>query len=284
MQNETKYSLFVNTTDSFEDCWMPFFTLFAKYWPSFKGQIYLNTERKEFRYPGLNIISIKNGVQDTKSVSSWSTCLQDGLRMVTDEVVLYMQEDYFLESPVDVQRVEKLVELMLGHAVDCIHLTDQHSAGPFDVSEYPELWKMGKRDFHKISCQAALWKTSVLRSYIRSHENPWQFEMYGTLRAQLGPHQFYTLPRNNRQQCEPAVPYIFTGVIQGKWFEPVVQLFDKHKIKVDYTIRGFIGDRERFALLPRLKRKWKDVSLKSISGVIKTYFTKKTRRLACVFP
>ena len=56
------YAILINTTDSFDDCWEPFFKLFKKHWPEFNGKIYLNTETKEFKYSGINIISIKNGL------------------------------------------------------------------------------------------------------------------------------------------------------------------------------------------------------------------------------
>ena len=56
----SNFSILVNTTDSFSDCWNPFFKLFKKYWPNYGGKIYLNTEIKDFKYEGLNIICIKN--------------------------------------------------------------------------------------------------------------------------------------------------------------------------------------------------------------------------------
>ena len=56
---ENKYAILVNTCDKFEDCWEPFFKLFALYWPDYKGPIYLNTEYKTFTYGNLNIISLK---------------------------------------------------------------------------------------------------------------------------------------------------------------------------------------------------------------------------------
>ena len=58
---DRKFSVFVNSTDSFEDCWFPFFSLFKTFWPEFGGKIYLNTEAKQFCYPGLRKV-IKRGL------------------------------------------------------------------------------------------------------------------------------------------------------------------------------------------------------------------------------
>ena len=93
---EDRYSIFINTTDSFEDCWEPFFKLFKQYWPEYNGKIYLNTETKEYFYSGLNIISIQNGLEG----KPWSQCLKHALELIDEEYMLYMQEDYFLHSPV----------------------------------------------------------------------------------------------------------------------------------------------------------------------------------------
>jgi len=52
------FSIFLNSTDSFEDCWLPFFTLIKKFWPNLEYKIYLNTETKEYYSKGLNISPI----------------------------------------------------------------------------------------------------------------------------------------------------------------------------------------------------------------------------------
>jgi hypothetical protein len=46
MKYNSKYIVFVNTSDGFEDCWSLFFLLFNKDWPESNAQILLNTERK----------------------------------------------------------------------------------------------------------------------------------------------------------------------------------------------------------------------------------------------
>jgi len=51
----SELSIFVNTSDNFEDCWDPFFKLFSIFWPNCPFPIVLNTETKDYSYPGLNI-------------------------------------------------------------------------------------------------------------------------------------------------------------------------------------------------------------------------------------
>jgi hypothetical protein len=274
------YSIFINTTDKFEDCWQPFFKLFTIYWPDYKGTIYLNTEHKEYRYGNLNIVSIKNCERFENSPNTWSECLETGVKYIDNEILLYMQEDYFLNNPVAHDTVYDLAIKMREEGMDCIHLTDQHSTGPFLPSPYSNLWRFSKYAHHKISCQAALWKKETLIQYIRSYENPWQFELYGTLRAQLSNPAFYTMNRDiykiNKREV---VPYIFTGVIQGRWYEKVVDLFTKHDIVVDYSVRGFTTEADKYAILPRIKRKIKDINSTSIIEILKWKFLSKLAKL-----
>ena len=54
-----KYSIIVNTCDSYSDCWDPFFKLFSVFWKDCKGKIFLNTEYKDYSFPGLDIIPTK---------------------------------------------------------------------------------------------------------------------------------------------------------------------------------------------------------------------------------
>ena len=54
-----KYSIVVNTCDSYSDCWEPFFKLFSVFWKDCKGEIFLNTEYKDYSFPGLDIIPTK---------------------------------------------------------------------------------------------------------------------------------------------------------------------------------------------------------------------------------
>lgn len=49
------------------------------------------------------------------------------------------------------------------------------------------------------------------------------------------------------------IPYIFTGIIQGRWYEKVVSLFEKHNININYNIRGFISSAPRKSIKKRIK-------------------------------
>lgn len=228
------FSILVNTTDSFEDCWEPFFKLFKKFWPEYKGKIYLNTETKSYNYSGLDIFPIKNSLVD----QSWSKCLKYALNTIEDEIILYLQDDYFLNNYVNSKIINQLIEKMKNSIINCIHLHPCASAGPFESSEFIDLLKFSKKAAYKIGTQASLWKKDFMKKYIRDHEDAWHFEIYGTRRAWRHNEEIYIYNyQNNKNKI---IPYNATGIVKGKWKkEFVVDLFEENEIFIDFDNRGF---------------------------------------------
>lgn len=258
-----KYTILVNTTDSFEDCWIPFFTLFKRYWPDYTGKIYLNTETKRFTFTGLNIIPVQNSKTTPNKRITWSECLMRALNSIDTEVVLYMQEDYFLKDLVKNEIVEKYVRLMQEHTdIHCIHLTDQSVKPEFKSDTYDKLFTVLNKNRDTITCQAALWQKSVLLSYLRPYESAWEFELLGSHRSEiLKPNLYVVDPAWIKLNTYEIIPYIFTGVIQGCWFEEVVPLFEKHKIHIDYSKRGFVKDAKPISKMTKLKKRLRRIPI-----------------------
>jgi len=233
------YTIFVNTTDTFEDCWLPFFKLFKHYWPNYKGKIYLNTEYKDFNFEGLNISCLENSVGINKKLT-WSECLLIALSKIDSENILYLQEDYFFNDFVKVELLNEFYQRFIKLDCDCLHLTDQSTPGPYKETSDKMIWEIEKDAPYRISCQAAFWKKDILLSYLRVHESAWHFEHYGTKRSSKKNGKFYVV-NTNQFGCgkKEILPYLFTGIIKGKWNEKVKPLFLEHNIEIDYSQRGF---------------------------------------------
>lgn len=272
------FSILVNTTDSFEECWVPFFTLFKEYWPAYSGKIYLNTETKSFTFPGLNIISIKNNRRTPDKRITWSECLKRALNSIDSEIILYMQEDYFLKDAVKDQLVEKYAEMMRSNPdIHCIHLTDQGVPAE-RASDLEGLWSVPIKHQHRLSCQAALWRKNILMQYLRSYESAWNFEWWGSKRAAILKHNFYTVDKNRVKLNQfEIIPYIFTGIIGGRWFKEVIPLFASKQLNIDFSQRGFYEEKTK-TLLSRIKSKIirLPVEIRSSVDLIRLKFQNKT--------
>ena len=252
------YGILINTCDKFNDCWKPFFKLFAFYWPNCSGSLYLNTELEEFNYSNLDIKSLRVAIDNQAKTLTWSECLLKALDKIDEEIILYMQEDYFINSQVRDHKINEFVELMSrNHDIDCIHLTDVGPQGNQIYASDNRLRIVPLIHKDRICCQAALWRKKTLQQYIRTHESAWNFEWFGSKRSQYYHHNFYSVDRQLiLHKCDAIIPYIATGVIGGRWHKEIPKLFNDHQIHIDYSIRGFFIQQEK-KLLERLKSKMK---------------------------
>jgi len=242
MTNKTflpsQYTILVNSSDGFEDCWSPFFTLLNKYWPECSAPIYLNTETKTWQHPDFDIYC--TAVQgDQRRRLTWSECLISALDQIKTPLVLYFQEDYFIHHPVRAEVIASAVDHMVAHPeVKHIALTRHGSLGPYKQYSVDGLLKIRQNAKYRISTQAALWRVETLKSYLRPEENGWMFEIFGTWRAQRK-LECFLCANFDRQHGGPAIDYLHTGIVKGKWLAGMPAIFAANKIEIDYTKRGF---------------------------------------------
>jgi hypothetical protein len=261
------YTMLVNSCDAFEDCWHPFFTLLGRYWVSDRPRILLNTESKSWVDAEVDVITTK--VQrDLNRRLSWSECLEAALHMVDTPLVLYLQEDYFIETPVDVDRIDHYASLMMQDP-DIQHIGLTHFGAGHPLLDDPRegLSCIGPRATYRISTQAGLWRTETLLSYLLPWESGWMFELLGTMRSWRRSDQFLTL---DRRTTRPAIEYQHTGIVKGKWSPFVLPLFEKEGLVLDYDIRGICDPQvndfvRRFELLKKIIAQPKAVALSVVN-------------------
>lgn len=237
-RHSTPYTLLVNSSDGFEDCWSPYFTLLRRYWPDAGAPILLNTELKDWQYPGLRL-SCTQVQQGENRRLTWSECLQRALARVQTPLVLYMQEDYFIDRPVHNERVLAAAAYMLQNPdVRHIGLTGIGTPGPHLPHAQTWLQTIKPRARYRISTQAALWRVDTLASYLVAEENGWMFEICGTWRARKRDETFLLL-RHDAANGGPAIHYLHTGIIKGQWLREIAGVFRDNGIEVDFARRGF---------------------------------------------
>ena len=236
------YTVVINTSDSYDDCWDPFFLLFRRYWPDCAARVLLNTERKVFADPTGQVES-SQVQKPTEGRLTWGECLLRCLSTVHTPLVLYMQEDYFLDARVDTVRLDALVSRMMADpTIRQIGLTAFGALGPFRPTDDPSLWEVGERSRYRTSLQAALWRTDTMRSYLRPDENGWMFEIFGSRRSWRRDERFLTVNRD-AERHRRVLPYEFTGIVKGQWEATVPAFFAREGIAVDFSRRGFFHPR-----------------------------------------
>jgi hypothetical protein len=257
------FAVLVSSCDAYEDCWEPFFTLLTTYWRPFEPVVYLNTETKAFSFAGLDIRCPRVEATADRGLA-WSDRLMRCLDCIPEEIVLYMQEDYFVKEDVDVEMINELVEVMQTDRLSHISLVQSRRRGI--ASNYEFLDRIQQRDDYRICAQAGLWRVPVLKSYLRRHESVWELEWYGSRRARRRPDSFFFVNQHYEQvHGRRVIPYRATGIVHGRWARPVVEdLFARHGIEVDFSRRGFLdadGDaRSAPPLLTRAVRRLRSLA------------------------
>ena len=241
--------ILINSTDSFADAWPAFFRLFSIYWPDCPYRLVLNTETAEFEHSSLNIASLAH-----MNKKSWSSSLIEALRSISDDYVLYLQEDYFLRSKTNTRQVQDALDWLIMEDLDCVQLTHIGSVFMNQTSNR----RVPKDSNYFVSTQAAIWRKDSLLKILRPWETGWNFEHFGSLRARNLSMEFGHIDRT----LSPVLNYVNTGIVKGKWNKDVVDLFARHEIYLDYSTRGFY-DRSQYRLTLKSK-------IKMIKNIVKS--------------
>lgn len=251
----TDLTVLVNTSDGFEDCWAPFFQLFARYWPECPYPVVLNTETKVARIPGMAVRSAC-AARGASKRPTWSECLARCLDEIATPYVLYLQEDFFLESAVQQPFIEVFLDELRAGRADVIRLMECGGSGPWRPSRHPLLWRVEQGAQYRIALQAALWRKSTLRGHLRMHESPWQMEVFGSARARRIRDRVLCVNRERfHGEGMEVFPYTPTGVIKGQWERSIVEpLFARHGIEIDFSRRGFYEAGRPVVRAPLIKR------------------------------
>jgi hypothetical protein len=255
MSGKNDLTILVNTSDGFADCWPPFFSLFARYWPDCPYPIVLNTETRAPRFEGLEV-KPACVAQGASRRLSWSECLARCLDAIDTPYVLYLQEDFFLEAPVRQACIELFMDELRAGRADVIRLMECGGAGPWLPTEHPLLWEVVRSARYRISLQAVLWRKSTLRKQLRAHESPWQLEVFGSARARRQRDRVLCVNRDRfHGPGKEVFPYVPTGVVKGQWDRAIVEpLFARHGIDMDFSKRGFYEPGRQSPKAPLVKR------------------------------
>ena len=231
------FRILISSCDKYSDCWEPFFQCMSQFWPSHRLPVSLVTDSLDYSNERVHVETIKT--TSKRGPCTWSQSLDRSLERIHEEYVLYMQDDYFLRSPVNQTNIDSAFSHVLstGAAYACLVPWGPH--GPYALSSNPRFVEVQPGNDYGTSLQAAFWKVSSLRSLLRPWENPWDFEKYSPRRMRRVGMPFLT---TNCRDSDSCLNYVRTGVISGRWNVEVVDLFHSIRCEVNFAIRGFHGE------------------------------------------
>ena len=241
---EQKITILVNSCDKYEDAWHPFFECLWLFAGELPYPIVLNTETKSFSSPHYDILTVNS--PDSKT---WSSRLLNVLEYIDTEFIFFLLDDYFLKDTFDRERFESVIDYMNIHPnVGIVDIRPRWAESEAENALNKERYKNIEDSFvernensFNITCSPAIWRTSVLKSLLRAHEDVWSFEYYSGIRAKkygIKVVRFYT-----------RVPTIFEydyqvwtgmGITSGHWLPKNKEFFDSLGIEVNFERLGIL--------------------------------------------
>ncbi len=263
-------TIIVSSCDKYAELWHPFFTFLFKQWPSLKTHnlhipILLIANKETYKDPRVTVVQ-------TGTNRNWANSMLEVLKSVKTKYVLYFQEDYFLNQPVNEEHLYNLVQAM-----------DEENVAHMEIAQDDYFTKVIQAPLHptrvgiaikprfsewRTSLSVSLWRKEVLEWLIKPGENPWLFEEAGTFRSQGMKEPFWTVVANH------PLAYLNACHNGGWWRQEVFKYvqsqgieiaFRKLPIDKDYPIlrklqvkcpwffRGIVWLRERLGLEPIFK-------------------------------
>jgi hypothetical protein len=207
-------STVIGTCDSYSHLWKNFDILFKRYW-KVDTDNYIVGETLPFPY------------QDYKSIlpgqESWGSRILTCLEQVETPYVFFILEDYYLTEQIDEITIQEHITLLEKYNADKIML-DVTGHGEYRLELLEDnLYMFNLSSNYLNSVQPAIWRTDYLKTVLKEHYNPWQFELEGnTYTASISP-KILIKPRQ--------VPIYFNYArVGGKISEGWETLFEKENL------------------------------------------------------
>lgn len=241
------YKIFISSSDAYSDLWPVFFDLFVKYWPEFKGEIYLNTEEKKYSHPDLNIICTQVGSQN-----SFGQTFRKGLDVISSDFVLLIMIDYIFMGKVNTHKIEYFFDFFINKNLDSLCLINQNYPNIIQSETQELVIVNAPAPYIMFSYQIAFWKKSILYHMALPHENPWTSEWYGTKRAEKMKIKMASI---SDKKFNP-IPYNAAGCLhKGKWLDDAIEHLNEIGYYINFTIRGHFQEPKN-TIKNRIKIKW----------------------------
>jgi hypothetical protein len=215
----------VSSCDAFFDAWRPFVFFFRKHWSDCPFPIFLIVNRLQVRSTFVQPISVGPDRE-------WASNMKTALGSISQPYILYFQEDYFLNGPVN----HELLAEDFAYAFDndaasfCLH-----ARGQLEPNFQPLNDRFGvvPRDSDgRTRLQVTLWKTEALRKILRPGESAWNMEARASERTQD------LLCLSYSQRRYRPIPYLMSAIVRGLWTREALALCREARLKIEPGFRS----------------------------------------------
>ncbi len=253
--NMHNVAIVVHSCDAYSDVWELFFTALSDQWPSCDLDIFLNTEKKTFKFNGLKLNEI-NACARIGNEKPWGGRLIDTLNGIHHEFIISLFDDFVLEKSVNIKKIQSCLNHMKMNPDIAVFYFNNIVGKNTDDLLFSEFELIGQRNDYKLNSGPALWRRKKMIQFTNEIDNPWAWELFGSARTYHTTDRFYCA----QIKCENTFVYNYAhggAIRRGKWVQSVVQpLIQKYKIQLDLNLRGIASeslDQGKYSLMWKIE-------------------------------
>lgn len=199
---DREWRVVISSCDAYCDLWPVLFHFLFRFWPEVPQPVYLVANYHSFADPRVETICVGRD-------RHWSDNTSAALEKIPCPFLLYLQDDYLLNGPVQCDLLQQVIGQVQSHAGCFLSLLHQANQGR--PVENAALRKM-PRDHWRADLQAGFWRKETLANVLAPGHNPWQGERAIKDLKEQSPPGFFLLD----EQVPRLLPYL-EAVKGGFW-------------------------------------------------------------------
>jgi hypothetical protein len=217
-------AIIVSSCDAFFDAWRPFTFFFSRFWNDCPFDAFLIVNELRVRSRVLTPIAVGPD-------RGWASNLREALQRVDRPHVLYLQEDYFLTSSVQREKLAADLAYAIDHdaASLCFRSRSDLERGFAPINE--RFGIVPRESDGRTRCQVTFWERKALTSILREGETAWEMEARGSARTRE------KLVLSYRKREDSPVPYLMSAITRGLWTPKAIEMCRAHNVNISPRFR-----------------------------------------------
>lgn len=209
------FTILIGTCDKYCFLWDNFIQLFNKYWDhSIECEKYFLSETIPPLYDNFKYF--------LPGKIPYSECIKHALNNISTDYVLWLQDDYLFRKKIDKQKFNWYMNFINDNHVDRFGICEDSDLYT-KIHIKDNLYRLYQYSLYSISMQASIWKKDFFLSCLGPNENPWQFEVHGSMRLNDKQHYIYY------DKQDP--PWYVEGMRKGEFTQEYFKVKEEEKLK-----------------------------------------------------
>jgi hypothetical protein len=209
----------VSSFYKFKELWKPHFLLFKKYFPDFKGPMYLITDKSDESFSIDDVIIIS-----TNETLDFSNRLLKGIKAIKEDYLFLSFDDYFLKKQINSSKFYSIYSFFVNKGIDYLNFYKQ----PISIFEKKNVFNKLRFNEYDVNFYPSFWKKNSLLKILSDSKatDPWNLEVSLTSLSLNYKFLIYSYFDKNF--------YPFIDVIRkGKLLKSAAFQLDKEKISLN---------------------------------------------------